>query len=326
MVGFMVSFMLIVPDKTADADHYFRSCDIILVIGAVVAGYLFSVVQHGFGSSTSEKIEASEDGKQESSTAGKPPLVVESLKEEPSAGWPSLGTLVADLLKLAVEGVGNLVLNIAPLHMQRVKRKTGLTPLKDRLVMPEDREENPVAQKLSSTPMITETLHAPSAANETVAKAQKSIKSSKFRDSTLSSKHRSTKRQEYAEFYGSTETPQASAKVPKDRLRHRHREKSGEVTYGTGHPEPKPSEMKAADYSDPKYDHYNMRSKYGADSGFSLLTVMPRVSFDVPSVLKAQGCCLWVTVSPYSPPARCGRNRSSGVIGGNHQSSVIVGA
>ena len=26
MVGFMVSFMLIVPDKTADADHYFRSC------------------------------------------------------------------------------------------------------------------------------------------------------------------------------------------------------------------------------------------------------------------------------------------------------------
>ncbi|KAF7089646.1 hypothetical protein CFC21_092570 [Triticum aestivum] len=249
-------------------DAAFLSSDIILVIGAVVAGYLFSVVQHGFGSSTSEKIEASEDGKQESSTAGKPPLVVESLKEEPSAGWPSLGTLVADLLKLAVEGVGNLVLNIAPLHMQRVKRKTGLTPLKDRLVMPEDREENPVAQKLSSTPMITETLHAPSAANETVAKAQKSIKSSKFRDSTLSSKHRSTKRQEYAEFYGSTETPQASAKVPKDRLRHRHREKSGEVTYGTGHPEPKPSEMKAADYSDPKYDHYNMRSKYGADSGF----------------------------------------------------------
>ena len=30
--------------------------DIILVIGAVVAGYIFSVVQHGFGPSSSEKV------------------------------------------------------------------------------------------------------------------------------------------------------------------------------------------------------------------------------------------------------------------------------
>jgi hypothetical protein len=30
--------------------------DIILVIGAVVAGYVFSVVQHGFGPSSSEKV------------------------------------------------------------------------------------------------------------------------------------------------------------------------------------------------------------------------------------------------------------------------------
>ncbi|KAG8058553.1 hypothetical protein GUJ93_ZPchr0002g24412 [Zizania palustris] len=60
--------------------------DIILVIGAIVAGYIFSVVQHGFGSSGTEKIEAVEDEHQESSTVGKPPLVVESLKEEPSAG------------------------------------------------------------------------------------------------------------------------------------------------------------------------------------------------------------------------------------------------
>lgn len=248
-------------------DAALLSSDIIMVIGAVVAGYLFSVVQHGFGPSSSEKIEASEDGKQESSNAGKPPLVVESLKEEPSAGWPSFGTLVADLLKLAVEGVGNLVLNIVP---QRLKRKTGLTPLKDRLVMPEDGEEKPIAQKLSSTPMRSETLHAPNADSETATKAQKGIKPSKFRDSTLSSKHRSTKRQEYAEFYGSAETPQASAKVPKDRLRHRsHREKSGEVGYGAGRPEPRPAEtMKPAEYSDPKYDQYNMRSKYSADSGF----------------------------------------------------------
>ena len=221
-------------------------------------------------------MEAPEDEKQASSTGGKPALVVESLKEEPSAGWPSFGTLVADLLKLAVEGVGNLVLNVVP---QRLKKKTGLTPLKDRLVMPEDGDgDTATAKKLSSTPMRSETMHAPTADNEATAKGQKSsIKPSKFRDSTLSSKHRSAKRQEYAEFYGSVEAPQAtSAKVPKDRLRHRssHREKSGEVAgYGAaGRPEPRPAVegMKpSAEYGDPKYDQYNMRSsKYGADSGF----------------------------------------------------------
>ncbi|XP_062223650.1 uncharacterized protein LOC133922364 [Phragmites australis] len=248
-------------------DSTLLSSDIILVIGAVVAGYLFSVLQHGFGSSSSEKIEAPEDEQQESSTVGKPPLVVESLKEEPGAGWPSFGTLVADLLKLAIEGVGKLLLNVVPQRLRHGKRKTDLTPHRDRLVMPEDREEAPIARKLSSTPMRPETLHAPNTVNETAPKAQKSIKSSKFRDSTLSSKHRSSKRQEYAEFYGTSESAPVSAKAPKDRLRHRHREKSGEVAYGTGHPELKSAEAKPVDYSDPKYDHY-ARSKSAADGGY----------------------------------------------------------
>lgn len=214
------------------------------------------------------QVEAPETEQHESSTIGKPPLVVESLKEEPGAGWPSLGTLISDLLKLAIEGVGKLLLSIVPQRLPHGKRKTDLTPLKDRLVMPEDREEAPIAQKLSSTPMRPETLHAPNAVNETTAvKAQKSIKPPKFRDSTLSSKHRSSKRQEYADFYGTSESAAVSAKVPKDRLRHRHREKSGEVAYGTAHPELKPAEAKPTEYSDPKYDHY-VRSKYAAESGY----------------------------------------------------------
>jgi len=211
------------------------------------------------------QVEAPETEQHESSTIGKPPLVVESLKEEPGAGWPSFGTLISDLLKLAVEGVGKLLLSVVPQRLQHGKRN--LTPLKDRLVMPEDREETVVAQKLSSTPMRPETLHAPNAANEVAPKAQKSIKPSKFRDSTLSSKHRSSKRQEYADFYGTSESAAVSAKVPKDRLRHRHREKSGEVANGTVHPELKPAEAKPAEYSDPKYDHY-VRSKYTAESGY----------------------------------------------------------
>ncbi|KAF8670527.1 hypothetical protein HU200_050548 [Digitaria exilis] len=247
-------------------DSSLLSSDIILVIGAVVAGYIFSGLQHGFGFSSSEKVEAPETEQHESSTIGKPPLVVESLKEEPGAGWPSFGTLISDLLKLAIEGVGKLLFSVVPQRLQHGKRKTDLTPLKDRLVMPEDREEAPMAQKLSSTPMRPETLHAPNAVNETAAKAQKSIKPSKFRDSTLSSKHRSSKRQEYADFYGTSEAAAVSSKVPKDRLRHRHREKTGEVAYGTAPSELKP-EAKPTDYSDPKYDHY-VRSKYAAESGY----------------------------------------------------------
>lgn len=246
-------------------DSALLSSDLILVIGAVVAGYIFSGFQHGFGFSGSEKVEAPENEQHESGTIGKPPLVVESLKEEPGAGWPSFGTLIADLLKLAFEGVGKLLLSIVPQRLQQGKRKTDLSPLKDRLVMPEDRqEEAPTAQKLSSTPLRPETLHAPpNAVSETAAKAQKSMKPSKFRDSSLSSKHRSSKRQEYADFYGTSESAQVSAKVPKDRLRHRHREKSGEVAYGAAHPELKPAEAKpGADY-----DHY-VRSKYAAESGY----------------------------------------------------------
>nr|CAB3449422.1 unnamed protein product [Digitaria exilis] len=216
--------------------------------------------------SDKRKVEAPETEQHESSTIGKPPLVVESLKEEPGAGWPSFGTLISDLLKLAIEGVGKLLFSVVPQRLQHGKRKTDLTPLEDRLVMPEDREEAPMAQKLSSTPMRPETLHAPNAVNETATKAQKSIKPSKFRDSTLSSKHRSSKRQEYADFYGTSEAAAVSSKVPKDRLRHRHREKSGEVAYGTAPPELKP-EAKPTDYSDPKYDHY-VRSKYAAESGY----------------------------------------------------------
>jgi hypothetical protein len=86
------------------------------------------------------------------------------------------------------------------------------------------------------------------AANETAPKVQKSVKSSRFRDSTLPSKHRSSKEQEYAELYGTSESAPVSTKAPK--------EEGGDVAYGAGHPEAKP-----AGYSDPKYDPY-IRSKY----------------------------------------------------------------
>ncbi|XP_072984961.1 uncharacterized protein [Typha latifolia] len=242
--------------------------DIIMVVGAVLAGYLSCLLHHGFGPSTTQKKQTSEDEQLKNNTMETSPLIVESLKEEPGAGWPSLGTLLTDLFKFAIEAFGNLLLNFIPLSLQRGRAKGNLTPLKDSLIMPEDVAEPPITQKLKSPPTISNTLHAPAIINDATPKTQKSSKPPKFKDSSLSGKHRSSKRQDYAEFYGSAEAPQLSAKSQKDRIRYRHRDKSGEVAYGAAGAEPKPAEMKSMDYADPKFDHYNIRSKYSAENAF----------------------------------------------------------
>ncbi|WOL08223.1 hypothetical protein Cni_G16975 [Canna indica] len=248
-----------------DCEYQYSSVstsDIIMVIGAVLAGYISCLLQHGFGPSISQKHDAYESTPHKDNTAEKPSLVVESLKEEPGAGWPSLGRLLIDLCKFAFEGLGSMLLNLIPFG-----RRTGLTPLKDHLIIPEDKPETPLVQKQKNPPPMTETLHEPSVVSDAASKPQKSSKIPKFKDPSLSSKHRSSKRQEYADFYGSAET-QVSSKPPKDRIRHRHRDKSSEVLYGAVSTEPKPVEIKSTDYSDSKFDHYNIRSKYGPDNTY----------------------------------------------------------
>lgn len=211
--------------------------------------------------------QASENEALDVNNAKKPTVVVESLKEDLDAGWPSLGRLFTDLLKFAMEAVGNLFLSFIP-HRLKFGRSNGLTPLKDRLLMPEDEAETPLVQKQQSSPAVAETLHTPKVNTDSTLKPQKSSKPPKFKDPSLSSKHRSSKRQEFAEFYGSAEAPQIGSKNQKDRVRHRHRDKSGEVVFGAVANEPKPVEMRSADFGDAKFEHYNIRSKYGADSSY----------------------------------------------------------
>ncbi|XP_020088827.1 uncharacterized protein LOC109710559 [Ananas comosus] len=253
-----------------DCDYQYSSIapsDMTMVIGAVLAGYVSCLLQQGFGPSIFRKKQVTEDEQREHSTDEKPPLIVESLKEEPGAGWPSVGTLLTDLFKFTLEAIGNLLLNVIP-FLRRNKTKANLTPLKDRLVMPEDREETPVTHKLKTTPAMSESIHAPNTINEPTPKPQKSTKTPKFKDSSLPSKHRSSKRQDFGEFYGASgDTTQLSSKGQKDRVRHRYREKSGEVGLGTGGGA-EPKLMKSVDYGDPsKFDHYNIRSKYGGAEG-----------------------------------------------------------
>ncbi|XP_010248385.1 PREDICTED: uncharacterized protein LOC104591279 [Nelumbo nucifera] len=244
--------------------------DIVMVIGAVLVGYTLCMIQQGFGPSIFSRVQQTSESKmQDQSTKEKPTPVAESLKEEPDAGWPSFGRLLIDLSKLAVEALGSIFLYFIPASLWPGRSKKDLTPLRDSLVMPEDKADSPVVQKQKSTTPVSEIRQIPTPNVGTEQKLQKS-KSASLRDPSLS-KHRSSKRQEYAQFYGSTETStfgQLSSKSQKEQIRHRHRDRSGEVVFGAVGPDPKPVEMKPVDYDDPKFDHFNFRSKYGSDNSF----------------------------------------------------------
>ncbi|XP_074592665.1 uncharacterized protein LOC141848525 isoform X2 [Curcuma longa] len=229
------------------------------------SGYISCLLQHGWGPSISQKNQGFESVQHMHKSHERPSLVVEPIKEEPGAGWPSLGRLLIDLSKFAFEGIGNMLLNFIPFNLGR---KTGLTPLKDHLIIPQDKPEPQLVQKQKGTPPILESVHEPNIASDnTTSKLQKSNKIPKFKDPSQPSKHRSSKRPDYTDFYGSAEV-QMSSKPAKDRARHRHRDKNSEVLYGSLRTEAKSVEMKSTDYSDPKYDHYNIRSKYGLDNTF----------------------------------------------------------
>lgn len=203
-----------------------------------------------------QKPSASEFKEQVSSDKHMP--ILESSKEEP--GWPSFGQLIVDLSKLSLEALARAFAQVIPSHLISGSPKRGLTPLKDRFLMPEDQVL--VNRKTAPAPLIEnrqvpQVHHTPSTAEKYSEIKPPKIKSSSFKDPSLSSKHGSSKR---PEFYGSTEIPPyTKSKSQKERPRHRQREKSGEVVFRA---EPKPVETKSVDHSAPKFDHYNMRAKY----------------------------------------------------------------
>lgn len=177
-------------------------------------------------------------------------------------GWPSFGQLFVDLSKFSLETLVSAFSQFTPSRFRSDGPHKGLAPLKDHLRMPKDEVEPPLVDRQSAAAPVIENrqIHTPITAEKYSESKPHKVKSSSFKDPSLSSKHRSSKRQEYAEFYGSGEMPPyIKSKGQKERSRHRQREKSGEVVYGT---EAKPVEMKAVDYENPKFDHYNMRTKY----------------------------------------------------------------
>ncbi|XP_068666281.1 uncharacterized protein [Aristolochia californica] len=258
-----------------DCDYQYSSItssDAMMVIAAVLVGYASCVLQKGSGSLLFSRM-TSDSNFHNQATAERPStLKVEKIKEDPIAGWPSFGRLLTDLSKLAFQALGSVLLSLVPTSIRFGRSKKGLTPLKDSLIMPEDKPEPPLVENQRNSSPKAESQHVSSAAtNYTQQKPIKS-KSGFLKDPSLSSgKHRSSsKRQDFSEFYGSNETAQYSqfstSKSQKERTRHhRHHDKSGEVVFGATTGKSKPAEIKPLDYGDPKFDHYNIRSKYGAE-------------------------------------------------------------
>ncbi|OIW08207.1 hypothetical protein TanjilG_15168 [Lupinus angustifolius] len=236
--------------------------DILAVVGAVVVGYATCMLQQGFGSSFFSKMQPSETKFKGDANNEKP----KSKKEE--QGWSFFGQLV-DLSKLSFEALTSSFPQFIPSRFRPDSPRRGLTPLKDRLRMPEDEVEPPLVNRQTAPAPLSENkqVHAPTISEKHSEMKPPKVKSSTSKDPSLSSKHRSSKRHEYAEFYGSSEIPNYSkSKSQKPKSRHRQREKSGEVVYAAVGAEPKPAEMRAADYENTRYHHYNMRTKYVTES------------------------------------------------------------
>ncbi|KAK1439653.1 hypothetical protein QVD17_05473 [Tagetes erecta] len=242
-------------------DNSFSSTDLFLVIGAILVGYVVCVLQQGYGSSYFAKPDKVEgDAKRPSKENLTKSQTVETVKEEQEAGWPSFGQLVLDLLKLVLEGFGNIFVSFNPF----TSSKRGLTPLKDRLVMPEDEpvHQPTLLQKHRTPTPLSETRHAHNP-NEKYSETTKPVKlrSSSVKDPN---KHRVSKREEYAEFYGANgEVTHVRSKSQKERTKHRVKDKRGEAVPG----EQKPVDLKPVNYDDPKFSY--MRNKFGDSYRYS---------------------------------------------------------
>ncbi|KAJ6728173.1 hypothetical protein OIU74_006263 [Salix koriyanagi] len=248
----------------------FTMTDALMVIGAVLIGYATCMLQLGFGSSSSSRMQQSSESEyKEKANKEKPILIMDNMKEEPK--WPSFGQLFIDLSKLALEALVGILLCFVPSWYRPGGARKGLTPLKDSLIMPDDEVEPPSVQRQPTPAPASENrqVHIPTTSDKYSEMKPPKIKSASFKDPSPLSKHQTSKQQEYAEFYGSGEVPShGRSKSHKEKSRHRQRDKSGEVVFGAAGVEPKPAEMNPVDYSSKKIDLYNNRSKYGSDSSY----------------------------------------------------------
>ncbi|KAL1059956.1 hypothetical protein V6Z11_1Z139700 [Gossypium hirsutum] len=166
-----------------DCDYQYSSVsptDILMVLGAILAGYATCLLQQGFGPSFFPRMQPSD-------------REFKTTKQEH-------------------------ILYFVPSRFQPNSSKKGLTPMKDSLIMPEDEVPPPLVQRQATPAPISETrqTHTTNTADKYSEMKPPKIKSSSFRDPSLSSKH-------------------------------------PEVVYGTGGADQKPVETKPVDYDNSKF-------------------------------------------------------------------------
>ncbi|CAN8259341.1 unnamed protein product [Cochlearia groenlandica] len=253
-----------------DCDYHYSSIsptDVLLVIGAVVIGYATCMLQQGFGSSSKTQLSSETGFEEEHLGKEKHSRPVHETIAKEGPGWPSLGQLLTDICKFALDFITS---HLVP---TRFTIGPGLRPFKDRLKMPEDEQEPPLVQRHTAPAPISESRHAHLPKPNDTYQEHKTTKvrsSSATKDPALSSSkhHRSSsKRHEYtAGFFASGEV--AQPKIHKERSRRRHRDKTTETT------EPKATTatdtVKPTEYTNSsRFDHYNMRNnKYGPETPF----------------------------------------------------------
>ncbi|KMT02535.1 hypothetical protein BVRB_9g202220 [Beta vulgaris subsp. vulgaris] len=262
--------------------------DIVMVIGAIFAGYASCLLHQGFGPASFPKfLQPSASDVLQKSLQEKQNSILGSIKEEHVAepGWSSFGHMISDLSKLALESLSNAVVSFIP---SRFSSRKGLTPIKDSHKMPEDKVNPQLAQKQRTPAPLSESWKAygPSTTEKySEAKAYagnttekypegkgSKMRSSTLKDASLPSKQRSSKRHEYSEFYGSSEVPhhsgQTRSKAHKERSKHRNRDKSRELSSGAPAAQPKPNEFKEVTYTDPRFNPYNVENRYMPDGSY----------------------------------------------------------
>ncbi|RAL45432.1 hypothetical protein DM860_014821 [Cuscuta australis] len=230
---------------------------VVLVVFAVVTGYVACTLQQGIGStifSTAGNAEGEEDQRQQLIRREKASpveiknvypyglqgnaegeedqrhLLIRREIESPVVamekddnqvvvgGWVSLGQLMLDLAKLSLEGVACIFALVIPLQFRSRRGRPSLTPLKDRLVLPEDSDNFPehrgrAAAASQAAPPISRAVLQPPQSVGNIPPIQEARQS----------RRRSSKPQGYAAMY---DAQTAEVQVPNQQLSRSGRSKS----------------------------------------------------------------------------------------------------
>ncbi|CAN6483088.1 unnamed protein product [Victoria cruziana] len=239
---------------------------ILMIVGAILVGYITCLCQDGFVPTHLFKM------KPRTATWGtvKREKSVHRTSKHKIMEWSPSVTRISNKFKSVLITIGHIFFIPVPwLKPSMLEMEDGLCPFKDRLIMDEDDTVPANVQKQWHSWTSPDTQQVNPATHDFAQHKLSKTKSSglNLKDQATSVKVRSFKRQEIPDFYGSTDTSQHMlhvSKSMKEKSRHRHHDKAREVVFGALGSTSKPMEIKAVDYGDPRFDHYNIRREFGS--------------------------------------------------------------